>query len=86
MSIARSGGRWRDEQGSEERINDRNGNMSVSEDYSTYPLSLSPESADSRFQAGQGMAICTFGSRAMDPRPNQNRREFLNAGYRNVCR
>ena len=82
----RSGNRWRDEQGSEDRTDDRDGNMPVSQDYSTYPLSLSSESTDSRLQAGEGMAICTFRSRAMDPRPNQNRREFLNTGHRHVCR
>jgi hypothetical protein len=32
------------------------------------------------------MAVCAFGSRAMDPRPDQNRREFLNTGHHDVCR
>ena len=86
MTIPRSGSRWSDEQGPEDRTDDRDRNMSLSQDHPTYPLSLSSESADSRFQAGKGMAICTFGSRAMDPRPNQSRREFLNIGYRHVCR
>ena len=86
MIILRSGTRWSDEQSSEDRTDDRDRNMPISQDYSTDPLSLSSESADSRLQAGKGMAIRTFGSRAMDPRPNQNRREFLNTGHRNVCR
>jgi len=86
MSCSRSGSRWSDEQGAEKRTDDRDRNMPVPQDHSTYPLSLSPESTDTRLQAGKRMAICTFRSRAMDPRPNQNRREFLNAGYRNVCR
>jgi hypothetical protein len=86
MLIFRSDHRWSDEQGSEERTDDHAGNMPVSQDYSTHPLSLSTESTDSRLQAGKGMAICPFGSRAMDPRPNQNRREFLNTGHHNVCR
>ena len=86
MSICRSGNGWSDEQGSEDRTDDRDGDMPVSQDYSTYPLSLSSKSTDSRFQAGKGMAICPFGFGAMDPRSNQNRREFLNTGHRNVCR
>lgn len=86
MSIDQSGNRWSDEQGSEDRIDDRDGNMPVSQDYSTYPLSLSSKSTDSRLQAGQGMAICPFGFRAMDPRPNQNHLDFLTTGHRNVCR
>lgn len=86
MSICRSGNRWSDEQGSKDRIDDRDGNMPVSQDYSTDPLSLSSQSTDSRFQVGKRMAICPFGFRAMDPRPNQNGREFLTTGRRNVCR
>jgi hypothetical protein len=86
MRIFRSGHRWSDEQGPEERTDDRDGNMPISQDYSTYPLSLSSESTDSRLQAGKGMAICPFGSRAMDSRPNQNCREFLTTGHHNVCR
>jgi len=86
MRIFRSGHRWSDEQGPEERTDDRDGNIPISQDYSTYPLSLSPESTDSRLQAGKGMAIRPFGSRAMDSRPNQNCREFLTTGHHNVCR
>ncbi len=86
MSIPRSGNRWSDEQRSEDRTDDSDRNMPVSQDYSAYPLSLSSESADSRLQAGKGMAICTVRSRAMDPGPNQNRREFLNTGHHHVCR
>lgn len=86
MSIPRSGNRWSDEQGSEDRTDDGDRNMPVSQDYSTHPLSLSSEPTDSRLQAGKGMAIRTVRSRAMDPRPNQNHREFLNTGHCNVCR
>jgi hypothetical protein len=86
MSISRSGSRWSDEQGPEERTDDGDRNMPVSQNYSTDPVSLSSGSADSRLQAGKRMAICPFGSGAMDPRSNQNGHEFLNAGHRNVCR
>lgn len=86
MSISRSGIRWSDEQGAKDRTDDRDRNMPVSQDNAAYPLSLSSESTDSRLQAGKGMAICPLRSRAMDPRPNQNRREFLNTGHPNVCR
>lgn len=81
-----SGIRWSHEQRPEERTDDRDRNMPVSQDYPTDPLSLSSESANSRLQAGKGMAIRPFGSRAMDSRPNQIRGEFLNTGSRNVCR
>ncbi len=86
MRIPLSGSRWSDEQGAKDRTDDRDRNMPISQDYSTYPLSLSSESADSRLQAGKRMAICALRSRAMDPRPDQNRREFLTIGYSNVCR
>ena len=86
MTIRRSSSRWSDGQSHEDRTDDGNRNMSVSQDYTAYPLSLSAESANSRLQTGKGMAIRTFGSRAMDPRPDENRREFLNRGRRNVCR
>ena len=86
MTIRRSGSRWSDEQGHEDRTDDGDRNMSVSQDYTAYPLSLSAESADSRLQIGKGMAIRTFGFGAMDPRPDQNRREFLNTGHHDVCR
>lgn len=86
MSRSRSGSRWSDGQDSEDRTDDSDGNLPVSQDHSTYPLSLSSESTNSRLQARKGMALCAFGSRTMDPRPNQNRREFLNTGHRNVCR
>lgn len=78
--------RWSNEQSPEERTDDRDRNMPVSQDYPTDPLSLSSESADSCLQAGQGMAIRPFGSRAMDSRPNQIGCEFLNTGSRNVRR
>lgn len=86
MGIPRSDNRWSDEQSAEDRTDDGDRNMPVSQDYSTYPLSLSSEPTDSRLQAGKRMAFCTVGSRAVDPRPNQNHREFLNTGHRNVCR
>lgn len=86
MGLSRSGNRWSDGRSSEDRTDDSHRNMPVSHDYSTYPLSLSSESADSRLQVGKGMAICTFGSGAMDPRPNQSGRKFVSIGYRNVCR
>ena len=86
MTIRRSSSRWSDEQGHEDRTDDSDRNMSVSQDYTAYPLSLSAESANSRLQTGQGMAVRTFGSRAMDPGPDENRREFLNRGHCNVCR
>lgn len=60
MSIPYSSDRWSDEQVSEDRTDDRDGNMPVSQDYATYSLSLSSESADSRLQTGKGMAIRTF--------------------------
>lgn len=86
MNIPRSRSRWSNEQDPEDRTDDGDRNMSISQDHSTYPLSLSPESADSRLQVGEGMAIRTFGPRTVDPRPDQNRREFLITGYRHVCR
>lgn len=86
MSVPRSGNRWSDEQRPEDRTHDSDRNLSLSQDYAAYPLPLSSKSTDSRLQAGKGMAIYTVGSRAMDPQSNQNRREFLNTGYRDVCR
>ena len=86
MGLSHSGNGWSDEQRSEDRTDDRDRNMPVSEDYSTYPLSLSSESADSRLQAGKRMAICTVGPRAMDPRPNRSHSELLNTGHHDVCR
>ena len=86
MNSSRPGGRWSDEQGLEVRTDDGNRNMPVPQNYSTHPLSLSPEPADPRLQARKGMAIRPFRFRAMDPRPHQNRREFLNTGHPHVCR
>jgi hypothetical protein len=86
MTIRRSSSRWSDEQSHEDRTDDSDRNMSVSQDYTAYPLSLSAESAASRLQTGKGMAIRTYGFGTMDPRPDEDRREFLNRGRRNVCR
>ncbi len=78
MHILSPCGRWSNEQDSKERTDDGNRNMPLPQDHSTYALSLSEEPADSRLQARKRMAICALGLRAVDPRPNQNRREFLN--------
>ena len=86
MTVPRPGGRWSDEQGPEDRTDDGDRNMPVPQNYPTHSLSLSPEPTDSRLQAWEGMAIRPFRFRAMDPRPHQNRREFLTTGHRDVCR
>ena len=70
--------RWRNGDSPEERIDDGNGNLPLPEDYPAYALSLLTESADSRLQAWKRMAIRTFGSGTVDPRPNQDRRKLLN--------
>ena len=69
---------WRDGDGPEERIDDGGGNLPLPEDYPPHTLSLLTKPADSRLQAWKRMAIRTFGSGTVDPRPHQNRRELLN--------
>ena len=70
--------RWRDGDSPEERVDDGDGNLPLPEDHPAHALSLFTESADSRLQAWKRMAIRTFGSGTMDPRPDQDRRTLLN--------
>jgi len=62
----------------EERIDDGDRDLPLPENHPAYSLSLLTESADSRLQAWQRMAIRTFGSGTMDPGPDSHRRELLN--------
>jgi len=78
MNLLIDDNRWRNGDDPEERIDDSDGNLPLSEDYPAYALSLLTESADTRLQARKGMAIRTFGSGTVDPRPNQDRRLVLN--------
>ena len=59
-------------QRAQERANDDGGDLPLSQDYSTYTLSLPQESPDSRFQAWKRMALRTFGSGTVDSRSHQN--------------
>ena len=70
--------RWDDGDSPEERTHDGDGDLSLPEDYDPYPLSLYTEQTDSSLQAWERMAIRTFGSGTVDPRPDQNRPPVIN--------
>ena len=70
--------RWDDGDSPEERIDDGGGDVSLPEDYDPHPLSLYTEQTDSSLQAWERMAIRTFGSGTVDPRPDQNRPPLIN--------
>jgi hypothetical protein len=78
MIITHTDRGWHDGDSPEERIDDSDRDLPLPEDHPSHAVSLSTESADSRLQAWQRMAIRTFGSGTMDPRPDSHRRELLN--------
>ncbi len=63
---------WHDGDRPEKRIDDGDGDLPLSENYSAYTLSLFTESADSRLQAWKRMAVRALGSGTVDSRTNQN--------------
>jgi hypothetical protein len=69
---------WSDGDGPEERVDDGDGDLPLSEDYPTHAVPLLAEPADSRLQAWEGMAVRAFGSRTVDSRPNEIHRHHLN--------
>ena len=58
-------------QRAQKRVNDRGGDVPLSEDYPADALPLSSEPSDSRLQTWERMAIRTFGSAAMDSRQDE---------------
>src|SRR5215510_12697280 len=55
----------------QKRVDDRRGDLPLSEDYPADALPLSAEPSDPRLQAWERMALCAFGSGAMDSRQDQ---------------
>ena len=78
MTVPHTDRGWHDGDSPEERIDDSDRDVPLPEDHTPHSLSLFTESADSRLQAWQRMAIRTFGSGTMDPGPDSRRRELLN--------
>ena len=78
MTVPHTDRGWHDGDSPEERTHDGYRDVPLPQNYSSHALPLFAESADSRFQAWQRMAIRTFGSGTMDPGPDSRRRELLN--------
>jgi hypothetical protein len=57
-------------QRAQERNHDGGGDVPLFEDHPADTLPLLTKSQDSRLQAWERMAICTFGSRTVDSRPH----------------